>query len=152
MSLSAITGNYSNFFPPSLLSKVQEPKPNCDTHWAQAGWHQPSHLAVSTRHSHEITRIKTALRKNRIGTFLYIIIVGPTTPVQLLLSSKLQHAVLLQPLPRGLQGRRGAQEESSEGPDWSICENWNSSQSQSSTNSQKENRRQAEAERTTGRK
>ena len=28
---SAIRGNYSNFFPLSLLSKVQEPKPNCDT-------------------------------------------------------------------------------------------------------------------------
>ena len=27
----AIRGNYSKFFPLSLLSKVQEPKPNCDT-------------------------------------------------------------------------------------------------------------------------
>ena len=31
MSLSAITGNYSNFFPSSLLGRVQELKPNCDT-------------------------------------------------------------------------------------------------------------------------
>ena len=41
----AIRGNYSKFFPLSLLSKVQEPKPNCDTPPGQRATRPQSHQA-----------------------------------------------------------------------------------------------------------
>ena len=80
MSLSAIRGNYSNFFPLSLLSKVQEPKPNCDMP-PPGTTRPPGRLRTSALNTflgtpswrverHEMTEIKTGEKaeNNHSGT------------------------------------------------------------------------------------